>query len=274
MWHKAKSRTAGIIFRYCFAFWSKHTLPQADLLSFATYFGGRVVESFCDDVTHVIVGTQSSKDYVLTARCESLHEIDWSNFIFRPLKYFYGILRSKWIVSFDCKCTSPFEWFLWGVIFDRDCCVPCWQKHPWRSILRSNWWSGFLSFLNMKIITSDIISIRLLWEDRWIRERLVETIAYVVFSDYLSSLKIPLYQPLLFSGISFSFHNDFKSKKAQKIQEGIEVIIACGGGKLVSRESESLTHHVLITYDGIGNFWLFFLGDLLECRWRASPERN
>jgi hypothetical protein len=55
--------------------------------SFVRRFGGRVDAEFSDDTTHVITKASSESKFMLPSR---------------PLKYFYGILRGKWVLSFEC----------------------------------------------------------------------------------------------------------------------------------------------------------------------------
>ena len=60
------------------------------LVEFAQKFGGKVVDEFTEEVTHVITKAflNDSKLWTLPGR---------------PIKYFCGVLRGKWILSFECK---------------------------------------------------------------------------------------------------------------------------------------------------------------------------
>jgi hypothetical protein len=60
---------------------------QALLLAFVQLLGGRVDAEFTDECTHVVTKATAATGLVLAAR---------------PLKYFYGVLGGKWVVSFEC----------------------------------------------------------------------------------------------------------------------------------------------------------------------------
>lgn len=60
---------------------------DALLIRFVKKFGGSVVEDYNEKVTHLIAKTTFENDCYIVKR---------------TLKYVYGILNGKWILSFDC----------------------------------------------------------------------------------------------------------------------------------------------------------------------------